>query len=260
MKKMVFWWFIPIHGLMVFLGNLLMLHEFRTFLTLAQAIDAVAADFVQYGPQPDLFREIAPLILKNNFKIGIFNGVKRVWVRPNCSQPFTPEEDTALGFYFIHLLETSEMDAVSLAQICALVFQTSVIPGVDEGKSGVWIESDMNAFVCKRCGNCCSGLENGCLREDRQSWELLGRSDILSWVKAEQLDSGEVQYRIWIDPQTGESAESCPFLAQQQCKGTFHCTIQAVKPLVCREYPFTKKHALHTGCRGFESMTEIDCG
>ena len=51
-------------------------HEFQTFLTLAQAIDAVAADFGQYGSQPDLFRKIGPLILGNDFKTGIFNGVK----------------------------------------------------------------------------------------------------------------------------------------------------------------------------------------
>ncbi len=61
-------------------------HEFQTFLTLAQAIDAVAADFGQYGPQPDLFRKIGPLILGNDFKTGIFNGVKRTWVRPNPNE------------------------------------------------------------------------------------------------------------------------------------------------------------------------------
>jgi len=227
-------------------------HEFQTFLTLAQAIDAVAADFGQYGPQPDLFRKIGPLILGNDFKTGISNGVKRVWIRLNSNQPFMLVDDTALGFYFIHVLETSEKNAASTAQICALVFQTPARPGVSEGKSGVWIESHMNEFVCKRCGNCCRRLGNVCLQEDRQLWEHLRRSDILSWVKKEQLDTGEVQYRIWIDPQTGEPAESCPFIAQQPGKATFYCTIQAVKPLVCREYPFTKKHAQHTGCRGFE--------
>ncbi len=228
-------------------------HKFQTFLTLAQAIDAVAADFGQYGPQPDLFRKIGPLILGNDFKTGISNGVKRVWIRLNRNQPFTLVDDTALSFYFIHVLETSEKNAASIAQICALVFQTPAArPGVSEGKSGVWIESHMNEFVCKRCGNCCRRLGHVCLQEDRQLWERLRRSDILSWVKKEQLDTGEVQYRIWIDPQTGEPAESCPFIAQQPGKAIFYCTIQAVKPLVCREYPFTKKHAQHTGCRGFE--------
>jgi len=229
-----------------------MSHEFQTFLTMAQAIDAVATDFGQYGPQPDLFRKIGPLILGNDFKTGIFNGVKRAWVGLNSNQPFILVDDTALGFYFIHVLETSEKDMARVAKICALVFQTPARPGVGEGKSGVWIDSHMNEFVCKRCGNCCCRLGNVCLWEDRQLWERLGRSDILSWVKEEQLDAGEVQYRIWIDPQKGKPAESCPFLAQKPGKVTFYCTIEAVKPLVCWEYPFTKKHAQHTGCRGFE--------
>jgi len=229
-----------------------MSQELQTFLTLAQAIDAVAADFGQYGSQPDLFRKIAPLILGNNFKIGILNGFERAWLRRNSDHRFEPVKDTIFGFYLIHVLETSEKDAVSMAQICALVFQTPTRPGVVEGESGVWIENHMNGFVCKRCGNCCRQLENVCVREDRQLWASLGRSDILSWVKEEQLEDGEIQYRIWIDPQKGKPAESCPFLAQQPGKDTFFCTIQAVKPLVCREYPFTKKHALHTGCNGFE--------
>jgi len=226
--------------------------DVQTFLTLPQAIDAVAADFRQYGPQFDIFRKIGPLILGNDFKIGIFNGFERAWIRRNNGHPFEPVEDTAFGFYLIHVLETSEKDAAGMAKICALVFQTPARPGMVEGEFGVWIENQMADFVCKRCGNCCRHLGNVCTREDWQLWQRLGRSDILSWVKKEQSNDGQIQYRIWIDPQTGQPAESCPFLAPQPGKNTFGCTIQAVKPLVCREYPFTKKHAQHTGCKGFE--------
>ncbi len=222
------------------------------FLTLDQATDSVAADFGQYGPQPGLFCKLGLLILGNDFKIEIFNDVERALIRRNDNDPFEPVDDTALGFYLIHVLETAEKDAVSMARICALVFQTSVKPGVVEGESGVWVESHMNGFVCKRCGNCCRQLGNECTREDRLLWESLGRSDILSWVKEEQSGNGEIQFRIWIDPQKGKPAESCPFIAPQPGKNTFICTIQAAKPLVCREYPFTKKHAQHTGCMGFD--------
>jgi Fe-S-cluster containining protein len=226
--------------------------ELQTFLTLIQAIDAIAADFGQYGPQPDLFRKIGPLILGNNFKSGILNGFERAWIRLSSDHPFELVDDPEFGFYLIHVLEISEKDAIIMAQICALVFQTPTRPGVFEGESGVWIENQMNGFVCKKCGNCCTQLENVCVREDKYLWESLGYGSILSWVKEEQLNDGEIQYRIWIDPQTGKPAESCPFLAQQPGKKTFFCTIQAVKPLVCREYPFTKKHAQHTGCMGFD--------
>ncbi len=229
-----------------------MSQEFQTFLTLDQAVDAVAADFGQYGTQPDLFRKIGSLIIGNDFKTGISNDVERAWLRQKSDHPFEPVDDASLGFYLIYVLETSEKDALSMAQICSLVFQTPARPGVVEGKSGVWIENHMNGFVCKRCGNCCHRLGNTCVREDRQLWESLGRSDILSWVKEEMLRNGESLYRIWIDPQTGELAESCPFLARQSEKDTFFCTIQEVKPLVCQEFPFTKKHAHHTGCIGFD--------
>ena len=218
---------------------------------MAQAIDAIAADFGQYGPQPDLFHNIGPLILGNGFKTDFFNGFKRAWIRLNSEQSFEMVNDTRLAFYLLHVLETVERDAAHMARICALVFETPARPGEVEGEAGIWIENQMNGFVCKRCGNCCRHLENACAMEDRQLWERLGRSDILSWVKKEQLDNGQVQYRTWIHPQTGQVTESCPFLGQQPGTDRFCCTIQAVKPLVCQEYPYTKKHARNTGCMGF---------
>ena len=226
-----------------------MSQDLQTFLTLAQAIDAVAADFGQYDPQPELFRKISTLILGSDFKICILNGSERAWIRRNNDQPFELVNDTALGFYLIHVLETIKIDSANMAQICTLVFETPAIPGDLEGEPGVWIENQMNDFVCKRCGNCCRNLENACAREDLQLWESLGRIDILSWVKKKQLDNGQVQYRAWIDPQTGQPADSCPFLGQHPDTDLFYCTIHAIKPLVCREYPYTKKHAKKTGCR-----------
>ncbi len=228
--------------------------ELQTFLTLAQSIDAVAADFGQYGPQPDMSRKIGPLILGNNFKIGRSNGVERAWIRRNGGHLFEPVDDMALGFYLIHLLETCEFDAERMAQICTLVFQTPATPGMVDGKSGVWVEGQMAGFVCKKCGNCCRRLGNAGVREDIALWKRLGRKDILAWVMEIPLGDGEIQYRIWVDPETGKPADSCPFLAPEPGSGTFRCRIQAVKPLVCREYPFTKKHAQHTGCPGFEAF------
>ena len=225
-------------------------NDLQTFLTPAQAIDAIAADFGQYGPQPELFYKISALILGRDFKTSILNGAKRAWIRRNSDQPFESVDDEALGFYLIHVLETFQRDAASMAQICTLVFETPARPGEHEGESGVWIENQMNGFVCKRCANCCRRLENACTREDWQLWESLGRYDILSWIKKEQLNNGKVRYRAWIDPQTGRPPESCPFLGQKPGSGMFYCTIHDVKPMVCQEYPYTKKHARNTGCKG----------
>lgn len=224
--------------------------ELQVFLTLSQAIDAIATDFQQYGPQPDLFHKIGPLILGNDFKTDVFNGLKQAWIRLDGEEPFERVNPAGLALYLIHMLETVEKDAASMAQICALVFETPVRPGEVEKEAGVWIENQMAGFVCRRCGHCCHGLTHECAREDLQSWEQLGRSDILSWVKKTKTH-GQVQYQAWIDPNTGQTAESCPFLGREPDTNQFCCAIQAVKPMVCREYPYTRKHARNTGCMGF---------
>ncbi|WDP84715.1 MAG: YkgJ family cysteine cluster protein [Desulfobacter sp.] len=224
----------------------------RTFLTLTQAVDAVAADFGQYGVQPDLFYQIGLLVMGTNFKLGLLNGVKRAWIRPDKNLPFTLAGDEGLGFYLIHLLGTCQKDARTMARICALVFQADARPGQLGDNFGIWIENHMGGFVCKRCAYCCHRLETVCVEPDFLLWQSLGRRDILSWVKEERLETGKIQYRIWVNPNTGKIAESCPFLAFEKTNGRSYCRIQAVKPRVCKEYPFTRKHALHTGCPGFD--------
>lgn len=225
-----------------------------TFLTLVQAVDALAQDFKQYGPQPRILHKIGPLILGRNFTTAMFNGRKRAWVRPMDSAPFAPVDETALGFYLIHMLETGDIHAKAMARICSLVFEAPVSPGSLRGEPGVWVKSQMAGFLCRRCGNCCRRLGHACTGEDARLWRRLGRDDILVWVKPEPLDGGKIRYRIWVNSQTGEPAEFCPFLVRQPGTGRFSCTIQEVKPLVCREYPFTRKHARYTGCPGFDTV------
>lgn len=230
-----------------------MKRNLQTFLTTNRAIDAIAGDFGQYGPQPRLFMQIAPLILGNDFKISSVNGRKRVWIRQGGGQAFQPVAVNALGFYLIHTLETRESSPEQLARVCTLVFET-VRPGDFEGRCGVWVRDQMDGFACRRCGNCCGGLEHLCDREDVRLWECLGREDILAWVRPEPQSDGKPIYHIWSDPETGAFADICPFLAPLPGKNTFCCTIQKVKPLVCREYPLTRKHARATGCPGFSTV------
>ncbi len=223
----------------------------QTFLTQAQAIDAIAADFSQYGSQPDLFRDLGPLILGNDFKAGSCDEQKGAWIRHETDQPFQKVDDAALCFYFIHLLETGERCLETIMQICERVFETSVRHGHTEGRDGIWIENQMDDFVCKRCGHCCRGLEPLCTDLDRHVWKRHGRRDILSWVQKKTLVDGTVQDGIWVDPMTGKQADICPFLAPIAGQAMFYCTIQTVKPMICRDYPFTRKHARITGCKGF---------
>lgn len=229
-----------------------MLQDEQTFLTMNEAVDAIAADFSQYGPQPRSFYEIAPLILGGDFKTDAASEGVRAFIRRDGDPSFAPVDDEMLGFYLIHALESIEIDVQTLARICAAVFQTTVWPGKIDGQAGVWVENQMDDFVCKRCGRCCCGLEHVCAPEDLILWEQHGREDILARISGYQAANRKTEYRIWIDPETGDAEKVCPFLAPVPGKTIFRCTIQTVKPLVCREYPFTRKHARLTGCPGFQ--------
>ena len=222
------------------------------FLTLPQAVDALAADFVQYGSQPSMFHGIGPLILGGDFTTRMVKGSQRAWVRRKQGCPHEPVEDAALGFYLIHMLETGSTNAQDMAKICRLAFETPVRPGKYRGESGIWVDGQMAGFACKRCGGCCRRLGNTCTLEDVRLWEDRGREDILAWIQQEHPGGGRIQYRAWVDPQTGDLTESCPFLGEQSGTEMFSCTIQDVKPLSCREFPFTRKHARYTGCPGFD--------
>ena len=222
-----------------------------TFLTPAQAVDAIAIDFTQYGPQPALFASIAPLILGN--RCTVTRKRKKPVVHILQGKTFVPVSDKDLGFYLIHVLETAPPDLETLADICALVFQTRTLAGPLRTKniSGIWIHSQMKDFVCSQCGQCCRSLayENNCTASDYLLWKSLGRRDILAWVCKESSPDGQDRYRIWVDPDTGKTAETCPWLVPCPGKGRFSCAIQKIKPGICRQYPFTRKHAVMTGCR-----------
>lgn len=229
-----------------------MKQELQIFLTHAQAIDAVAADFSQYGPQPELHRDIASLVLGSDFKNGNAGEDDRAWIRRGPKDSFEPVDDTALVFYLIHVLENRETDPARIAEICTTLFQTPAVPVNVDGRAGVWITDQMNEFVCKRCGNCCRGLAHVCDSEDIRIWERHGRADILSRVGQALSGEGGHQYRIWVNPNDGKLEDECPFLAPVPGKNIFRCRIQTVKPRICKEYPFTIKHACYTGCKGFD--------
>ena len=138
--------------------------------------------------------------------------------------------------------------------MCALVFQTRTQVGqsLEGGDPGIWIEHHMAGFVCCRCGNCCTGLgyDNDCTREDFLVWKAHDRQDILERVMTVAKPGQDPEYRIWMDPATGEISPACPWLMPNQDGQGFVCHIQEFKPEVCRQYPFTRKHARMTGCPG----------
>jgi Fe-S-cluster containining protein len=105
-------------------------------------------------------------------------------------------------------------------------------------------------FVCKQCGHCCLHLgayQTCATEEDIASWEEHGRDDLLDWVI--QIAPGV--YDIWMNPETGDYVNRCPWLDRKPGQGKYICRIQALKPEICRDYPVSKEHAEETGCPGF---------
>ena len=224
------------------------------FLTREEVLDAIAIDFQQYGPQPLIFREIAPLILNSRYRIIQQGKDTSIWIQHGRDYPLQKIDDKDLGFYFSHILETTKYPLKIIARICAVVFQTRACPGMSQEKDrdGIWIENHMNGFTCCRCGQCCRslGYSNDCTKEDYLRWQALGRRDIMERVKIVHKSGKDIQYRIWLDKDTGVIARTCPWLKSTPQEHCFSCLIQDIKPEVCQQYPFTRKHAVMTGCKG----------
>jgi Fe-S-cluster containining protein len=111
-------------------------------------------------------------------------------------------------------------------------------------------------FKCTQCGNCCVNLYDAfttCATEaDVELWRREERTDILAWVDPIPLGEGQFVYDIWISPRTGEDVERCPWLRKLPNRDQYVCRIHDVKPMHCRQYPLSRKHAQKTGCRGVE--------
>lgn len=207
----------------------------KVFLTPGEAVEAVRIDIAGYGPQPELYARLLPLL------------------------PGGGTAKTAVGVADRHrvlalLGATKPEPGEFLARICAEVFDTRCEPGHDEdGEAGVWIDTGMEGFACTRCGRCCLALDfhRECTAEDVAVWREQGRGDILAWVHEESGPDGESVFRIWKNPTTGFYAEACPWLRRISGDRSFVCAIQDVKPAICLSYPGLRKHGMMTGCRGF---------
>lgn len=115
---------------------------------------------------------------------------------------------------------------------------------------------DREGFSCRRCGHCCRNLVDayrGCVSDaDLSLWREAGRDDLLARVETLDLGHGNLLHLAWLDPQTGEEVERCPWLVEAVAGGGFVCSINEVKPEHCRNYPEHRKHARDSGCPGFD--------
>ncbi len=83
---------------------------------------------------------------------------------------------------------------------------------------------------CACCGRCCESFGGHLTTSPRdlERWErekridLLNRTNRLGW--------------IWVDPQTKELLDRCPFIVKLD-EQRYGCAIQETKPDICRDYP-----------------------
>jgi len=112
-------------------------------------------------------------------------------------------------------------------------------------------------FKCKQCGNCCLNLYDAfstcAADQDIKMWEREWRYDILEWVDPIHFGDDECIYDIWISPVTHDDVKRCPWLRKLPNQDKYICRIHDVKPEHCRAYPRSRKHAMKTGCKGFEN-------
>ncbi len=225
------------------------------FLTREEAVNAIRLDLQQYESQTGLLCELFPVVMGENAVVVSDSDHHRVWVKQAARGPMRQVSSDALADIIFRRLDPESTSIDRLAELCSRVFKEPAVAGFDRDtkREGVWLETGMEGYTCRQCGQCCLMLDYHleCTANDYQRWQDLGRDDILKWVRCLQPDKRAAVYRIWFEPGTEGPARVCPFLQKVSGGEKRVCRIHAVKPEICRQYPFTRKHALMTGCRGF---------
>jgi len=227
--------------------------DYWIFLTKKEALDAIAIDFKQYGNQFPLFYDLVPMILGSKARVIADGDTSGVWIASGPSNRMKKIGHEKLGDFLISALNTKAYSLSQLSEICGLVFQVrAIVATCSENQPGIWIETDMNRFVCRQCGDCCQNLDyhDECTKEDYRRWCDPKYKDILDRVMVIPRKDGKTEYKLWVKPGTQTLYEICPWLEKAPGEKVYRCLIQDVKPGICREYPFTRKHAVMTGCNG----------
>ena len=225
------------------------------FLTIREAI----RDIVDSLLRPDCIEEIAEIF--SFLEGGEARSSKGTHPLIESKAPgiiYKPKESDDEEFYhrseFEDLLIRAMEDKLpeDIALVYTKVLWVHSYAGIDSesGEEGIWVETEMEKFSCKQCGHCCLNLSdaycNSVLDEDVDRWKSEGRYDILQFV-----DQSSFCNDIWINQETGEELGRCPWLKRLPNK-KYICRIHHTKPTHCRNYPYSKRHALTTGCKGFD--------
>jgi Fe-S-cluster containining protein len=228
----------------------------KIFLTIREAI----RDIIDALVRPDCVDEIAEIFaLLEGGSAGTTTGIHPLAENKAPGIIYKPEESDHEEYYhwreFEDLLTRALEDKLpaDIAVIYTKVFWVYSYEGIDSesNEKGIWVETEMETFRCKQCGHCCLNLSDAYCNyvpdEDVKRWKSEDRCDILKFV-----DQSSFFNDIWIDQETGEELGRCPWLKKLP-NNKYTCRIHLTKPTHCRNYPHSKRHALTTGCKGFDA-------
>ena len=229
----------------------------RIHMTRDRIVASICNDFHQYAPQILLFCEIIRLISDEHTVVKrIPDRPNGIWIKMVGARHMRWLEGPDLVEYMCTLLKTKDLSARMLAAVASRVFQTRVTlsEGTETGQNGFVLETGMEGFECRQCGHCCQSLDYRyeITEADVARWQASGRTDIMEWVGVFKGAHHETIYQIWVTPGTRQRAQTCPFLKKEARSKRWICLIHDAKPAICRQYPVGRKHALMTGCPGFD--------
>ena len=96
---------------------------------------------------------------------------------------------------------------------------------------------------CNQCGKCCIKYSNGGLsasEDEIKHWDIF-KPDVYNYVN---------DGKIWMDPQTGEQLEICPWLRKEN--NLYTCGIYFDRPNDCKYYPVTIEQMINDECKMLE--------
>lgn len=100
---------------------------------------------------------------------------------------------------------------------------------------------------CNQCGKCCIKYSDGGLSavaDEIKAWEIF-RPDIHQYVQ---------NGKIWVNPDTGEQLNYCPFLEKIPDQEKYTCSIYLDRPEDCRLYPSNIAEMIRDECEMIEAV------
>lgn len=119
-------------------------------------------------------------------------------------------------------------------------------------------------FVCQRCGRCCMMadrlLKGDASTRDVACWLQAGRYDILSWVGSMIVPDEDALFDVWVDPDTHDFADRCPWLRKERGSDLYVCAIYDVRPVGCRQWPADMAEGQKLGCPACQDIIPYKIG